>query len=249
MTPPLIGIPAFATIRSGSGRAIYANNQSYARAVAQAGGVPLFIPPTPERTADDAAIAALCARLDGLLLSGGADMDPAHYGQQPTPFCEPPEPERDALELALTRHALMSGLPMLGICRGMQALNIACGGTLYQDIAAEQPEAQRHPWSDHPRDYRAHSIRIAPNTRLAAILGVERHEVNSLHHQAVAQPGAGVIITAWADDGIAEALELPAHPFALAVQYHPEELVASDPLSRRLFAAFIAACQEYARLS
>ncbi|MEO7002059.1 MAG: gamma-glutamyl-gamma-aminobutyrate hydrolase family protein, partial [Ktedonobacterales bacterium] len=98
-------------------------------------------------------------------------------------------------------------------------------------------------------DYRAHSIRIAPNTRLAAILGVERHEVNSLHHQAVAQPGAGVIITACADDGIAEALELPAHPFALAVQYHPEELVASDPLSRRLFAAFIAACQEYARLS
>ena len=245
-TPPLIGIPAYSAERAGTDRAIYANNAAYALAVAQAGGIPLFIPPTPQLADDDAAIETLCARLDGLLLSGGADVDPARYGEATATWCGEVEPERDALELALTVRALAINLPILGICRGMQVLNVACGGNLHQDIAAEQPEAQRHPWSNYPRDYRAHGIRLAPGSRLAAILGVERHEVNSLHHQAVARPGAGVEVTAWADDGIAEAMELPDQPFALAVQYHPEELAASDPLSRQLFAAFIAACQAYA---
>ena len=177
-----------------------------------------------------------------LLLSGGADIDPDAYGEARAPACETPQPDRDRWELALTRHALQRGIPILGICRGMQLLNVACGGSLYQDLTTQALQSQRHAWSDHPRDYLAHSIEIAPGSRLAAIIGVRAHEVNSLHHQAVQRIGAGVTITAWAPDGVAEAMELRDHPFALAVQFHPEELAPADAPSRALFVAFVQAC-------
>jgi putative glutamine amidotransferase len=239
---PLIGIPCYAAKRANSLRPLYGNNQTYVRAVERAGGIPLLIPPL----VDEEGLGAVCAHLDGLLLSGGADIAPARYGEEPTPQCEAPEPERDALELALARWALDHGLPTLGICRGMQLLNVASGGTLYQDIATQQPEAQRHPHTDHPRDYRAHTIHVRPDSQLAAILGTTEHAVNSLHHQAVRELGRGVRIVAQAPDGIAEGMEFPEHPFAVAVQYHPEELEQADELSRRLFAAFVRACQERA---
>lgn len=243
MSAPLIGIPCYATHHPKSQRPLYANNRAYAQAVVRAGGIPLFIPPQDDEALDDRC-ATLCDRLDGLLLSGGADIDPAFYGEERLPVCEETEPERDRLELALTRQALQLDVPIFGICRGMQLLNVACGGALYQDLPTQAPESQRHTWGDqdHPRDYRAHNITVASGSRLATLLGSDAHPVNSLHHQAVSRLGDGLAITAWAPDGVAEGMELADHPYALAVQFHPEELAPTDPASHALFVAFVEAC-------
>ncbi|HLY31923.1 MAG TPA: gamma-glutamyl-gamma-aminobutyrate hydrolase family protein [Ktedonobacterales bacterium] len=243
MSNPLIGIPTFATLSKTTQRPLYANNRSYARAIERAGGAPVFIP-LAESDHLDAICDTLCTRLDGLLLSGGADIDPAFYHEERLPECGEIEPERDLLELALTRRAMKQGLPIFGICRGIQLLNVACGGSLYQDIQAQRPESLRHPQTEHPRDFRAHSIRIEGASRLATITGAQAHQVNSLHHQAVKDAGAGLTVTAWAEDGVIEAMEARDYPFALAVQYHPEELAESDPFSQQLFVAFVQACQK-----
>jgi len=237
---PLIGVPCFSAELTGTLRPIYGANQAYIQALIVAGATPLLIPPG----LDTPALEAICARLDGLLLTGGADIDPARYGEERLPECGELEPERDELELSLTNMALARDLPTLGICRGMQTLNVAIGGTLYQDIATQLPEAAPHAHITTPRDYRAHSVAVEGDSRLGAILGASEIQVNSLHHQAVKQPGAGARIVAWSNDGIAEAMELSGKRFAVAVQYHPEELVETDALSRRLFAAFTQACRE-----
>lgn len=238
---PLIGIPCFAAERAGTHRPIYGNNQSYVRAVEQAGGVPVLLPPF----ADPVSLAAAASRLDGLLLTGGGDIDPRLYGEDRIPECGEIEVERDEPELAIARWAVGQGVPILGVCRGMQLLNVLRGGTLYQDIITQHPTSPRHDHIDHPRTWRAHEIAINPASRLAAILGSPRASVNSLHHQAVNRIGDGIDVTGWSEDGIAEALELPDHPFAVAVQYHPEELVADDEPSRRLFAAFVQAADNH----
>ena len=237
---PLVGVPCFSAERSGSRRPLYGNNQTYIRALIASGATPLMIPPG----LDSAALEALCQRLDGLLLTGGADIDPALYGEPRLPECGEIEPERDEMELALTRMALARDLPTFGICRGMQTLNVACGGTLYQDIAAQRPEALPHAQTALPRNHLAHPVVVERDSRLHALLGAEELRVNSLHHQAVSRPGEGVRLVGWAPDGIAEAMELPGRRFAIAVQYHPEELVETDALSRRLFAAFTEACRQ-----
>lgn len=234
---PLIGIPCFAAERAGTHRPIYGNNQTYVHAVEQAGGVPVLLPPL----SDPADLAVIHARLDGLLLSGGGDIDPSLYGEDRIPECGEIETARDVPELDIARWALDSGVPTLGVCRGMQLLNVLRGGTLYQDITTQHPSSPRHDHIDQPRTWRAHEIAINPASRLASILGAPRQMVNSLHHQAVNRIGDGIEITGWSEDGIAEALEIPSHPFAIAVQYHPEEMVADDEPSRRLFAAFVQA--------
>ena len=236
---PLVGIPCYSGERAGSGRPFYGNNQSYVRALIGAGLAPLLIP-----AMDEVALEAVCARLDGLLLSGGEDVDPAFYGQERLPECQPPDRERDAMELALARMALARDLPILGICRGIQALNVARGGTLYQDLGTQLPETHPHAMSHLPRATLTHEIVVERGSRLSEILGVERLGVNSLHHQAVREPGAGLRVVALADDGVVEAMEASDHRFVVAVQYHPEELVETDELSRKLFAAFAHACQE-----
>ena len=237
---PVVGIPCFAAERAGTLRPIYGNNQAYVRAIERAGGAPLLIPPLE----DGASMAAIRDRLDGLLLTGGGDVDPRLYGEEPLPECGAPEPERDEAEIALTRWAIEGSVPVLGVCRGMQVLNIVRGGTLFQDLGTQRPSAARHDHTDQPRSVRVHEISFHPASRLAEMLGNPRQHVNSLHHQAVNRPGVGLEIVAWSEDGIAEALELADHPFALAVQYHPEELAvhADDEGSRRLFAAFVRAC-------
>ncbi|MGZ6390350.1 MAG: gamma-glutamyl-gamma-aminobutyrate hydrolase family protein [Ktedonobacterales bacterium] len=241
---PIIGIPCFTAERAETHRPIYGNNQAYARAVERAGGVPLLIPPLP----DESSMRAICDRLDGLLLTGGEDVDPDLYGEQPIPECGAPDRQRDELELTFTRLALDADMPLLGVCRGMQLLNVARGGSLYQDLGAQQPHTQQHAQVRHPRSHRAHDIRILPDSRLAAILDMPSYSVNSLHHQAVNRLGDGIRIVAWSPDGVAEAMELPAYSFALAVQYHPEELGPTDEASRRLFAAFVRACIDRAPL-
>jgi putative glutamine amidotransferase len=239
---PLIGITCQPALNASSQRPMFGLGQAYVRAVALAGGIPLLIPPL----GDDASLRAIAERLDGILLSGGGDVDPARYGEEPIPQLGSVEPERDELELALARIAIADEQPLLGICRGMQALNVAQGGTLIQDIGAQRPEAIKHDYHSYegPRDLRAHEITVAEASPLAAIVGASRYAVNSFHHQAVKEPGKDVKIIGWAEDGLAEAMMVAEHPFALAVQYHPEELVESDPAALALFRAFVSACAE-----
>lgn len=235
---PLIGMPCAPMLRADTQNLVYACNPNYAHAVEEAGGVPVLLPLWQRRES----LETLRGRLDGLLLMGGGDIDPAHYGEEAIPETEPPEAERDTLEMEMLRDALDEGMPVLGICRGMQLLNVARGGTLYQDIAAQLPAAQPHVLGGTGMD-RLHDIAVRPGSRLAEILGGERHAVNSYHHQALNQLGEGLSVVAWTEDGLAEAVEVSEHPFALAVQFHPERMYEHDQAVRRLFEAFVGACR------
>ncbi len=242
---PLIGITCSVVQRNEPLRPLFAVSQSYALAVERGGGIPVLVPPQ----ADMEALRELYDRLDGVLLSGGGDIDPARYGEELLPICGAVEPLRDELEIELARLALDEGKPVFGICRGMQLLNVATGGTLYQDITAQRPDAPPHKSSDYQgkRDLTTHTITIDPDSPLAGILGATVHPVNSFHHQAVKRTGSGVKLVAWSDDGVPEGMVVSGHPFALAVQFHPEELVFVDPASQRLFDSFVQACAERMR--
>jgi putative glutamine amidotransferase len=207
----------------------------YAEQVAAAGGVPVLLPPLP-------GVAAAVGRLDALVLSGGGDLDPAGYGAPPHPETSRVHPDRDRAELALLAAALAGGLPVLAICRGLQILNVARGGTLCQHL----PDTVGHDGHQAaPGTFGAHPVRIAPGSELAAILGPPgaggelRLDVPTAHHQAIDRLGAGLVPTAWADDGTIEALEVPDRDeFLIAVQWHPE--AGTDP---RLFRALIGAAR------
>lgn len=235
---PLIGIPCHADYADGTKRPIYSNNRAYVHAVEHAGGVPILIPFLHDFRMFD----TLLPRLDGLLLSGGIDIDPALYGEAPHPLCEQPDKELDDIELKLANWALQEDIPTLGVCRGMQILNVALGGTLYQDIHAQRPHSLHHSHRHMSRDYLAHRVNVLPGSRLAQLLGPDSFMVNSLHHQAVHMPGHDVVISGTADDGIAEILEVNGHRFILAAQFHPEEIYLKESASARLFAAFVQAC-------
>jgi putative glutamine amidotransferase len=236
---PVIGIPCYAAERAGNNRPIFGNNRAYAQAVLRAGGAPILLPPVE----DEDVLAAIRPRLDGLLLSGGGDVDPARYHEEALPETDEPETARDFTEFRLTEWALEDGLPILGICRGMQVLNVALDGTLYQDIPLQLPQAARHNYAPRAGDTIAHRLRVAAGSRFATIAGTEQPAANSFHHQAVKEPGRGIEIVGWSDDGLPEALEAPAYPFVVAVQYHPEALDPSDVPSQRLFRALVEACE------
>jgi putative glutamine amidotransferase len=236
----LIGITCATLAPQGQRPPGFRQNQSYARAVAAAGGLPVLIP----LLNDEAALRALYARLDGVLLPGGGDVNPACYGEptRPDAHVEGVDDCLDRVELTLARWALADGKPLFGICRGQQTLNVAAGGSLYQDIPTQVRGALPHQHAD-ARTALVHPIRVEPSSRLAAILGTTECGVNSIHHQAAARIAPTFRPVAWAPDGVLEAVEHPAHPFALAVQFHPEELVPDHAPSACLFAAFVAACQ------
>ena len=187
---PLIGITSSVIARPAPQRSVYGISQAYSAAIERAGGIPLIIPP---QTDPDAA-RAIYERLDGILFTGGGDIDPAAYGEGRLERCGPAEEQRDALELSLARVALQGEKPIFGICRGMQVLNVTCGGTLYQDINSQRPDAPAHPIGDYQgqRNTIGHRISIQPDSALARIMGATSHGVNTFHHQAVKWPGANV---------------------------------------------------------
>jgi putative glutamine amidotransferase len=237
-TRPLIGYATRSGITAPNYKSPrFANNESYARAIADNGGAPVMIP----SLADDEALDAVYAALDGLLLTGGPDVDPTRYGQSRGPKTDEGDPAMDQVEMYLGRRALEDGLPILGICRGIQALNVVAGGTLYQDVSAEFGSAITHPVADHPRDYLAHDVRIRENSRLARAVGRAAIAVNSMHHQGVRDIAPGFVATAEAPDGLVEGIECSDLPFVVGVQWHPEELYGADESWAGLFRSFVAA--------
>lgn len=217
MSAPRIGLTGVTRVVSGADRSMV--NAAYVRAVLRAGGVPLILAPLIGVEHNDRILDAL----DGLVLTGGEDVDPAFYGHAPHPALESVDAVRDAFELALFRDAWARRLPVLAICRGIQLVNVALGGSLWQDIPAERPTALAHRQPDG-RDARTHEVLITPGSRLAEALGATRCMVNSFHHQSIRDLAPGLVITARAPDDEIEGVEAgPADPWLLAVQWHPEE--------------------------
>lgn len=185
---------------------------------------------------------ALTASAAGLLLCGGVDVDPRSYGHQRRPWCGSVDPCRDEREKALIDAALSRGLPLLAICRGIQMLNVALGGTLYQDILTEVPGALSHTYMpDTDKSLPVHLVDVVTDSALAGVLGCVRPAVNSRHHQALRDVAPTLAVVARAPDGVVEAVELPACRFAFGVQWHPEDMVAGQAHAERLFRAFVAA--------
>src|SRR5262245_24414038 len=242
MVTPLIGITTSVTVDKVPERAYL--NGAYIRAIQAAGGIPVLL--TPHCTPD--VQAALWQRLDGLLLTGGGDIDPARFGQARHSTVADVAPARDELEIALARRALSEDVPLFAICRGLQVLNVALGGSLVQDIASEVPGALAHSQTG-PRDEPTHPVKVlGEGTRLGRVLGRLELEVNSMHHQAIGTLGDGLTPVAWAPDGVIEGVEMAdADRFVLAVQWHPEELVGHDAASRSLFTAIVNAARHHTR--
>jgi putative glutamine amidotransferase len=230
MTPALIGLTTSPSSDAGQAAA----QAAYAQAIAAVGGLPVFLP----HGLTNATLRDLFERLDGLLFPGGGDLDPSTYGVTTTARLMGVDPERDRFELTLARWALQDGKPVLGICRGQQVLNVAAGGTLIPDIPSLRPAALPHADPDRAPEALAHSVTVEPDTYLAKVGTPPSLEVNSSHHQAVDRVASSWSVSAVAPDGIIEAIEWQGHPFALAVQWHPERL-GGRPDAAGLFATFV----------
>lgn len=239
---PLIGITTrFATDVSWS-PAFVGVRQGYVDAVLDAGGTPMLIP----AQVDPAGLRRIYDLLDGVLLPGGADIDPALFGEERHPRLGQIEPLRDAIELPLARWAVADRKPLLAICRGIQVLNVAFGGTLYQDLESQLPSAVEHDAGSRLRSWNNldHPMTLEPDSRLAELLGTTEAAVNSLHHQALKAIAPGLRVVGRAPDGVVEALEGTGAGFVIGVQCHPEQLwQGPDTRWRRVFAAFVAAAQ------
>lgn len=249
MQRPLIGVPT-QTLQAMDGMppglpVSWVMNHRYFTALAAAGAVPVMVP----LLEDEAVLRSLYERLDGVFLAGGLDVDPASYERErELEACGRTDPPRDRVELTLTRWAVTEGKPFLGVCRGLQILNVSAGGTLYQDTIRFPDGALKHdflPNEGHAREYLAHDVRLVPGSRAHGIFGRGTIRVNSMHHQGIDAVGEGLAITGVAPDGLVEVLEMPGGSFALAVQWHPESLIDTDLGTRRLFEAFVEAARAW----
>jgi putative glutamine amidotransferase len=242
---PLIGI-AMQTLEAQPPRlpVCWVMGQRYVKVLTAAGGVPWLLPLLPD---EPDVLRSAYERLDGVLVAGGVDIDPGQYGEERHARCDRSDPARDWTEMRLIRWALEDGKPVLGVCRGVQALNVACGGSLYQDVADQYAPAFKHdyfPNGEYTRDYLAHPVEVRPGSRLGRLLGEERLLVNSMHHQGLKALGKDLTAVAFAPDGLVEGVERPGDAFVVGVQWHPEELTDKHPPTRRLFAAFVAAAAD-----
>ncbi len=210
--------------------------QSYVKAIMQAGGVPVLIPSMLVESGWD----ALYSRLDGILFTGGGDISLDYFKGDPHPCIKGVDLLRDAVEMNLIHAAASDGKPFLGICRGAQMMNVALGGTLYTHILDQLPNALDHSYPGNMRAALVHEVKIEEGTRIAEILGEPIVKVNSLHHQGLKDIAPSLRATGHAPDGLVEAIELPDHPFGIAVQWHPEWLTDQQP-TRNLFRKFVEA--------
>ena len=213
--------------------------QSYVNAVMQAGGVPVLIPSMVHEDGWD----ALYARLDGILFSGGGDIALEHFSGDAHPRIDGVDPERDSVELKMLNAAAEDGKPFLGICRGCQVMNVALGGTLYTHIQDQLPNSLDHAYPGNRRTVLVHEVKLEEGTRIAEVMGEPILKVNSLHHQGLKDIAPSLKVTGIAPDGLVEAVELPDHPFGIAVQWHPEWLTDQEP-TRNLFRKFVEAAEK-----
>lgn len=234
---PVIGIGSDIEQTSERRSRAFAFN-TYIDSLRRAGAIPVIIPPQPENAAE------IVAELDGILLAGGEDCDPKLYGEERHPTTETMDPRRQENDVTLARAARERGIPTLGICLGVQVMNVAAGGTLIQDIDSELGTEVEH--VSNPENRVRHDVILEDDTRLRSILtGPKQINVNSSHHQAIKDVGRGFRVTAEAPDGIVEGLEDPDHPFYVGVQWHPEDMPGENSASR-LFGAFVEAARKYA---
>ena len=239
MTAPLIAVPAY-HLPSGRVRGwehgAYAVPELYVLAARRAGLRPLVV-----AESDTEAALEVLDRVDGLMLLGGGDVDPSRYGAEPHPEVYGVDRERDAVEIALILAAANRGIPTLAICRGIQLVNVAFGGTLVQHLP-DVPGLVQHgvPGGGTPA---RHTVKVTPDTRLAEAVGRETLECSSHHHQALDRLGDGLVVTSRSDDGVIEAVERDGPGWMVAVQWHPEDTAASDPAQQGLFDAFVAAAR------
>ncbi|GIW02153.1 gamma-glutamyl-gamma-aminobutyrate hydrolase family protein [Roseiflexus sp.] len=220
------------------------HRKTYIDAVVAAGGAPFLIPSID----DEAALRMLYDRIDGVLLAGGGDIEPRHYGEAPLPTLGVVDALRDRTELPLVRWAVADGKPVLGICRGAQMVNVALGGTLYQDIPSQIETSLNHSDSYARQDWThlAHMLRLSPDSRLRQILGSDELPINSLHHQSIKTVAPGLMAVGWAPDGVIEAIESANGHFLIGVQCHPEALQSrADPRWQTLFRRFVEACARF----
>jgi putative glutamine amidotransferase len=247
--PPIIGITATlkedvdAVAERPLGRFVRAD-LDYVEGVAVAGGVPVVLPPAGNERAAEAVIQSL----DGLLLSGGSDLDPHYYGEEPLPELGVTLPERDAFEMALVGLALRCGMPVFGICRGMQVLNVALGGTLYQDLPSQWERDLLKHRQDTPKWQPTHEVRVRDGSYIAEVMGRESVKVNSYHHQGIKDLAEGLVVTGRSTDGVIEAVEAGdlSERWLLGVQWHAEAMRGAGPQQESLFEAHVAAAERHA---
>jgi putative glutamine amidotransferase len=239
---PVIGI-ATQTLEAIPGKLppCWVMGQRYVRVLAAQGAVPVLL---PLLAGDDQTLRASYELLDGVFLTGGVDIDPANYGEAVHERCDRPDPARDWVEIQLIRWALRDRKPILGVCRGVQAINVACGGTLYQHLPEQRPEFKHDyfptPGNGYTRDYLAHEVTVDPATRTGRLFGESRLAVNSMHHQGIKQLAADLRATAHAPDGLVEGVE-GEQGYLIGVQWHPEELAEAHAAQRLLFDSFLRA--------
>lgn len=239
MSRPVIGVSCSTLVLPGMrGVPRFAIVHGYVDAILTAGGLPMMFPNVEPETVE-----GYLDHVDGVVLSGGLDVDPVHYDEEPHPKLGQVDVGRDAFELVLARAVLARQMPLLAICRGVQVLNVAMGGSLIQDIPSQVEASLRHDQDTLQQDALAHSVDVAANTWLGRLCGARRVRVNSYHHQALGRVAEGFVVSGRSPDGVIEAVEHPGLPFCIGVQWHPER-TPSDPLTRGLFGGLVASAAE-----